>query len=183
MVETITAVAESLEARDGQPPKMVVWEHNSHLGDARATEMSQWGEWNVGQLMRERFDGKAFLIGFTTYSGTVMAADEWGGEGRVKSVRQGMPASYEELFHRVGVPDFVLLSDSALGPRLGERLQRAIGVVYKPETERVSHYFHARIMEQFDAVIHLDGTRAVEPLDRRAGPKRREVPETFPAGV
>lgn len=184
MVETIAAVAESLEARDGKRPKVVVWEHNSHLGDARATEMSRWGEWNVGQLMRERFDGETFLIGFTTFSGSVMAADDWGGEGRVKSVRQGMPGSYEELFHRTGIPDFLLLSNHPMVTGLREpRIERAIGVIYKPETERASHYFQSRITEQFDAVLHLDQTRAVQPLDRHAAPTRREVPETFPAGV
>jgi erythromycin esterase-like protein len=184
MVETIAAVAESLEARDGAPVKMVVWEHNSHLGDARATEMSRWGEWNVGQLMRERFDGQTFLVGFTTYTGTVMAADDWGGEGRVKSVRQGMPGSFEELFHRVGSPDFLLTSDSSVAGELRKPLlERAIGVVYRPETERVSHYFKAQLADQFDAVIHIDQTRAVEPIDQHAGPKRTEVPETFPAGV
>jgi erythromycin esterase-like protein len=177
MVETIAAIAESA-------PKLVVWAHNSHLGDARATEMSGWGEWNVGQLMRERFDSDTFLIGFTTYSGTVMAADAWGSQGRVKSVRQGMPTSYEELFHRVGTPDFLLTSDSAVAAELREpRLERAMGVIYKPETERVSHYFHARVMEQFDAVLHIDRTRAVEPIDERPGPRSHEVPETFPAGV
>jgi erythromycin esterase-like protein len=184
MVETIAAVAESLAARDGGPPKIVVWEHNSHLGDARATEMSRWGEWNVGQLMRERFSGHTFLVGFTTYSGTVMAADDWGGEGRVKSVRQGMPASYEELFHRVGSPDFLLTSDSPVADQLRTpRLERAIGVVYRPETERVSHYFNARLADQFDAVLHIDQTRALEPIDERADRAREEVPETFPTGV
>jgi erythromycin esterase-like protein len=177
MVETIAAIAESA-------PKLVVWEHNSHLGDARATEMSKWGELNVGQLMRERFDGETFLIGFTTYSGTVMAADSWGGKGQVKSVRQGMPASYEELFHRVGTPDLLLTSDSPVPGEFQEpRQERAIGVIYKPETERVSHYFHARITELFDAVLHIDHTTALEPIDERPAPRWPEVPETFPAGV
>jgi erythromycin esterase-like protein len=95
-----------------------------------------------------------------------------------------MPASYEELFHRVGSPDFLLTSDSPVADRLRTpRLERAIGVVYRPETERVSHYFNARLADQFDAVIHIDQTRAVEPIDEKADPVREEVPETFPTGV
>lgn len=174
MTDTIAEVA---EWRDS---KVVVWAHNSHLGDARATEVSRWGEWNVGQLMRERFPGDSFSIGFTTYSGHVMAADHWGEEGRVKVVRQGMPGSWEELMHAAGIPAFLLHSEKIPNE---QRIERAIGVVYRPETERASHYFEARLRDQFDAVVHVDETHAVEPLDRRATRDRREVPETFPTGV
>jgi erythromycin esterase-like protein len=164
----------------------VVWAHNSHLGDARATEMGSHGELNVGQLVRERYPGQCRLIGFTTYTGTVTAADEWGAPAGRKVVRPALPNSVEELFHQVGSEEFLLWFD--LAPPAAEalraaRLERAIGVVYRPQAERHSHYFHARVAGQFDAVIHIDQTRAAEPLDRTAGWERGEVPETYPFAV
>ncbi|MGZ6631319.1 MAG: erythromycin esterase family protein, partial [Gaiellaceae bacterium] len=159
--------------------KVIVWAHNSHLGDARATERDQSGELNVGRLVRERVGDGALLVGFTTYSGTVTAASDWGAPAERKRVRRALPGSWEELLHEVGASRF-LLDPSALK---GRRLERAIGVVYRPETERISHYFHARISEQFDAVIHIDQTTAVEPLERSGEWERGELPETYPTGV
>jgi len=170
----------------GDRPKAIIWAHNSHLGDARATDMLQRGELNVGQLMRERHGEEVVSVGFTTYSGTVTAASDWGEPAKRKQVRSGMADSYEELFHDVGIPNFLLAMryhrhlrrqlDSPL-------LERAIGVVYRPETERWSHYFHARLSEQFDAVIHFDRTRAVEPLERNSHGEKLELPDTYSSAV
>ena len=131
------------------------------------TESAERGEHNVGHLMRQFHDGRTFLLGFTTYTGEVMAASEWGEGGRRMKVRHALPESYSALFHQTGVPDFLLLfrGNESLTQSLGRpRLERAIGVVYLPATERSSHYFEARMSRQFDAVIHLDVTSAVEPL-------------------
>jgi erythromycin esterase-like protein len=164
----------------------VVWAHNSHLGDARATYMGQIGEWNIGQLVREKYGREAVLVGFTTNTGTVTAASDWDEPAERKQVRPGLPGSYEALFHDTGMPYFLLpLRDN--GPAaeaLREpRLERAIGVIYRPETERISHYFEARLPEQFDAVIHIDETRALEPLEPTAVWRTGEVPETYPTAV
>jgi len=179
MAETIDALAQHL----GRNARIVVWEHNSHLGDARATAMGREGELNVGQLVREKHGDDARLIGFTTYHGTVTAASEWDGPAEHKRVRPGMPGSYEALLHDAGVSDFVLpLRGNAAARALeDERLERAIGVIYLPATERLSHYFEASLPRQFDAVIHIDETRAVEPLERFEREHTREMPETFPS--
>ena len=145
--------------------------------------MGKRGEWNVGQLVRERYGRDAVNVGFTTYDGTVTAASDWDAPAEQKRVRQALPGSYEALFHEVGLSRFLLdLRDGEVGERLrGPRLERAIGVIYRPETERQSHYFHASLTGQFDAVIHLDRTTAVQPLDRDSGQEQEgEVPETFP---
>jgi erythromycin esterase-like protein len=166
--------------------KAVVWAHNSHLGDARATDMAQRGEWNVGQLARELFGERVYAIGFTTFAGTVTAARDWGEPAERRRVRPGLPGSCEELFHDTGIPAFWLdLREDNAATRLlqSPRLQRAIGVIYRPETERPSHYFNVRLAEQFDAVVHLDVTRALEPLERNSGWDEGELPETFPEGL
>ena len=185
MAETLDALVEFL-GRKGPAAKVVVWAHNSHLGDARATQMGTQGEWNVGQLVRERDGQDAVLVGFTTHSGTVTAASNWGAPAERKSVRLALPGSYEALFHDSGLGRFLLtfrgggqVSDALRQPRL----ERAIGVIYRPETERASHYFRAILPAQFDAVIHIDRTRAVEPLECTAEWEAGEVPETFPSGV
>jgi erythromycin esterase-like protein/predicted phosphoribosyltransferase len=178
MADTLDALVEHL-ARTRGPTKAAVWEHNSHIGDARATELGQAGELNVGQLVRERHAEQALLVGFTTFTGTVTAASDWGGPAERKNVRPALAGSWEELFHERGVPRF-LLEPAGLG---GRRLERAIGVIYQPETERHSHYFHARLAQQFDAVIHIDETRALEPLERTSQWEAGELPETFPWGV
>jgi erythromycin esterase-like protein/predicted phosphoribosyltransferase len=186
MVDTIEALTRHLSDRRGKPAKLVVWAHNSHLGDARATEMGARGEFNVGQLMRERHPGECRLIGFTTYTGTVTAADDWDAPADRKVVRPALSGSVEELFHEVGNKEFVLRFDvaPAVSESLGQaRLERAIGVIYRPDTERPSHYFHARVSDQFDAVIHIDDTRALEPLERTGRWETGEAPETYPFAV
>lgn len=171
MVEMIEALDKHLSRRWGNP-KMVIWAHNSHLGDASATEMSQRGEWNVGSLMRKKYGRQAFLVGFTTHSGTVTAASDWGAPEERKTVRPALPESYEALFHRVELERFLLRprvehsTKAVLGP---PKLERAIGVVYLPETERASHYFMASLANQFDAILHFDETSAVEPLEFSGG--------------
>jgi erythromycin esterase-like protein len=185
MAETLAALATYLQGQ-GQPAKIVVWAHNSHLGDARATEMGQAGELNVGQLVREQYGQDTVLIGFSTYRGTVTAATEWDGPAERKRVRPALPDSYEALFHELDLGRFLIIlreGDAAITPLRRPRLERAIGVIYRPETERLSHYFSARLPEQFDAVLHCDETRAVEPLERTAVWERGEVPETFPTGL
>jgi erythromycin esterase-like protein/predicted phosphoribosyltransferase len=185
MVETLEALVAHL-TRQSAPAKIVVWAHNSHLGDARATEMSQRGELNVGQLVREKFERDAILVGFTTNHGTVTAASDWGGVAERKRVRPALPGSCEALFHSARGGRFLLAlrSDGAIRDALRDpRLERAIGVIYRPETERMSHYFQARLPQQFDAVLHFDETRAVEPLEYTSEWEAGEVPETFPFAV
>jgi erythromycin esterase-like protein len=185
MVETLESLLTFLRTQDSHS-KIVVWEHNSHLGDARATRMGQEGEWNVGQLARERHPGDAKLIGFTTYQGTVTAASNWDAPAERKRVRPALEDSYEALFHDTGIPRFLLTfggTDHATAALREPLLERAIGVIYRPETERASHYFQARLSSQFDAVLHFDETRAVEPLERTSEWETGEVPETFPTGI
>jgi erythromycin esterase-like protein len=183
MGETLDALVAHLELSTNSP-KVVVWAHNSHLGDARATEMGESGELNLGQLARERYGSGAFLLGFSTYAGMVTAASDWDAPAETRRVRPGLPASYEALFHELGMPAFLLvLGDGAPPEDLPERrLQRAIGVIYRPESERRSHYFHARLARQFDALIHIDATHALRPLDRWSE-TTPESPETFPTGM
>jgi erythromycin esterase-like protein len=171
---------------DSGRSKVVVWAHNSHLGDARATEMSARGEWNVGQLTRERYGDNVFSIGFSTDSGTVTAASDWGGIAERKRVRPALAGSYERLFHETGAERFWIdlrAKNDAVKLLRQRRLERAIGVIYRPETERWSHYFEACLPDQFDAVIHLDKTRALEPLERSSEWDRGELPETYPEGL
>lgn len=187
MADTLDALLAHL-ARSFDRPKVVVWAHNSHVGDARATQLGEEGEIDVGQLARERHPEQTVLVGFTTYTGSVTAASDWGAPAERKRVNPGLPNGYEELFHRVGSPAFLLrmrdVDDPDLLAALEEpRLERAIGVVYKPETERRSHYFHVQLPSQFDVVIHVDRTHALEPLERSARWEQGEMPETFPSGV
>lgn len=185
MAETLQALLVHFEQR-GRAGKVVLWAHNSHLGDARATDMGQAGEFNVGQLVRQRYGRDAVLVGFSTYGGTVTAASSWGGPAERKRVRPALADSYESLFHDVGVGRFMLNLRDSSSASAGLRqpmLERAIGVIYLPETERMSHYFHARLSDQFDAVLHFDETRAVEPLERTGEWEVGEVPETFPTGM
>jgi erythromycin esterase-like protein len=185
MAETLDALITHLDRRYGRS-KVVVWEHNSHIGDARATAMGESGEYNVGQLSREHFGGDAVLVGFMTYQGTVTAASDWDAPAERKQVRPGLPGSWEKLFHALDIPAFLLpLRERHLTPEVlnQSRLERAIGVIYRPETERISHYFEARLSDQFDALIHFDQTHAVEPLDWIAGWDTGESPETYPSGL
>jgi len=186
MVETLNAVVSHLEGQVTRP-KIVMWAHNSHLGDARATQMGQRGEWNVGQLTREQFGRDAVLVGFTTYRGTVTAASDWDEPAERKQVRAALRGSYELLFHDTGIPRFFIPLRDHPEAHEGLRephLERAIGVVYRPETERLSHYFHASLSEQFDAVLHFDETRAVEPLEATPHWQAAEpADDTYPFGV
>ncbi|HEX5165814.1 MAG TPA: erythromycin esterase family protein [Thermomicrobiales bacterium] len=185
MVETLDNLVAYLD-RHGRLTKVVVWAHNSHLGDARATEMGDAGEWNVGQLMREAHGDDTLLIGFTTHTGTVTAASDWGGIAETKLVVPSLPDSYERLFHDSGIERFwlPLRDDVALADLLRRPwLERAIGVIYRPETERLSHYFRARLSDQFDALIHIDETSALQPVERLAPLPEHELPATFPSDV
>jgi erythromycin esterase-like protein len=185
MAETLDALVAHL-GRKGSRANVAVWEHNSHLGDARATEMGQRGELNVGQLTREKYGQDAVLVGFTTHHGTVTAASDWDKPAERKNVRSALAGSYEALFHAAGRGRFLLVwneNDQIADSLRAPRLERAIGVIYRPETERQSHYFRARLPDQFDAVLHFDGTRAVEPLETTAEWETGEAPETFPFAV
>jgi protein-L-isoaspartate(D-aspartate) O-methyltransferase len=181
---------ELLLAARGPQSRGVVWEHNSHVGDAGATEMASRGEWNVGQLARESYGDDAFLVGFGTDRGTVAAAHEWDGPMERMAVRPSHGESYERICHDSGVPAFHLHLRQPERPELrGEleepRLERAIGVVYRPETELQSHYFQAVLPWQFDEYVWFDETSAVTPFApaRPASARARDLPETFPFGL
>lgn len=182
MADTLDALVSHLDRQHNGQSKVVVWAHNSHLGDARATYMNEIGELNLGQLARERYGDQAANIGFTTYTGTVAAASNWDAPAENKRVRPSLPDSYEIIFHETNIPRFLLMTKGVEGLNQ-PRLERAIGVIYRPDTERISHYFNAHLADQFDAVIHVDETRAVEPLDRTPGWAEDEVPETYPTGI
>jgi erythromycin esterase-like protein len=179
MAETLEAIVAHLERTRRRPTKAVVWAHNSHVGDARSTDLGRAGELNIGQLAREQRGDKTLLVGFTTHSGTVTAASDWGGLAERKRVRPALRGSWEELFHEAGDPSFLVETAGFEG----RRLERAIGVVYRPQTERVSHYFEAELGSQFDAVIHIDETTAVKPLERTSEWDEGELPETYPFAV
>jgi erythromycin esterase-like protein len=184
MADTLDALFQHLE-RQQPGARVVVWAHNSHLGDARATTMGAQGELNLGQLVRERHGGEELLVGFTTHEGTVTAASEWDGPAQRKTLLPSLPGSWERLFHDAVVPRaYLRLREHAVADDLERvRLERAIGVIYRPESERASHYFEADLARQFDAVLHFDRTSAVEPLERVGTKDEEEVPETYPFGV
>jgi erythromycin esterase-like protein len=182
MMETLEALLSHVCQASGAA-RAVVWAHNSHLGDARATQMGERGEINLGQLARQAHGDDAFLVGFTTHAGTVTAASNWDEPAQRKRVRPSLAGSYERLFHDAGITRSCVLLHGAAREVLSEpRLERAIGVIYRPESERVSHYFHARLAAQFDAVLHIDDTSALEPLERWARDDV-DLPETFPSGI
>jgi erythromycin esterase-like protein/predicted phosphoribosyltransferase len=193
MVETLGELLQFLDRGQspatlpaGLPAKLIVWAHNSHLGDARATSMHDQGELNVGQLVRERFGAQAILVGFTTHTGTVTAASNWDGPTERKTVRPSLAGSVERLLHDAGVQRGIVSfrSDLDLASAFAEpRLERAIGVIYRPDSERRSHYFHARVSAQFDVLIHIDETTAVEPLDATSSWTVDEPAETYPSGL
>ncbi|UXA18993.1 erythromycin esterase family protein [Mycobacterium sp. SMC-4] len=176
-----------LDRRGGvEPARIVVWAHNSHVGDARATEVGADGQLTLGQLVREKFGEAARLIGMTTYSGTVTAASQWGGIAERKVVRPALNGSIEELLHEVDRPAFMVsgaICRAAAEPLDTVRLARAIGVIYQPATERQSHYYHVRPGGQFDAIIHIDTTTALQPLEVTSRWVAGETPETYPTGL
>jgi erythromycin esterase-like protein len=183
MMETLEALRGHIRQTSGHA-RAVVWAHNSHLGDARATQMGDRGEINLGQLVRQAHGAQARLIGFTTHTGSVTAASDWDEPSQRRRVRPSLAGSYERLFHDVGIARFLLMLDrddlrAALAPA---RLERAIGVIYRPESERISHYFRARLPEQFDAVLHVDETHALEPLEPWAR-EEADLPETYPSAL
>ena len=173
--------------RDFHAPdnKTIVWAHNSHVGDAAATEMSSRGEFNIGHLCRKEFGDRVYSIGFGTDNGTVAAASDWDGPMEVKTVQPSLANSYERLFHETGLPGFMLglggTASEALQLGLSKpRLQRAIGVIYRPETERESHYCHAVLPKQFDEYIWIDTSHAVQPF---ATAELEGLPDTYPFGL
>lgn len=184
MVDTLDSLLRHLE-KQGRAGKVVVWAHNSHLGDATFTEMGEQGELNVGQLVRQRYPKDCVLVGFTTHTGTVTAATNWDDPAERKNVRPSMAGSVEEMMHEVGSPRFMInLREQGLAESIPPRLlERAIGVIYRPQSERHSHYFYANVTKQFDALIHFDETTAVEPLDRTGGWEEGELPDTYPSGL
>lgn len=144
MAQTLSNLIAHIETKTDEPAKVIVWAHNSHIGDARATEMSERGEVNLGQIVREQYDISSYLLGFTTYDGVVRAASKWGGVSKDKQIQAGLSGSYEALFHDLNHESFFLnlRSKSHLIELLkSPMLQRAIGVQYLPDTERWSHYF------------------------------------------
>ena len=182
MMETLDALMDRTTGRHGSA-RVVVWAHNSHLGDARATQRGEWGELNVGQLVRERFGNEACLIGFSTHTGTVTAARYWDGPVEERRVQPALGGSYERLFHDTGLGRFVvdLRHEPLRLALMPSRLQRAIGVIYIPETERASHYSHVHLPRQFDLMIHVDEAHALVPLERWSR-EDSDVPETYPTG-
>lgn len=186
MQQTLAALQAHLDRHDAEPARIVVWAHNSHVGDARATEVSADGQLTLGQLVRERYGDECRLIGFSTYTGTVTAASEWGGIAERKIVRPALNGSVEELFHETGRDAFLVsavISRAAAKPLSVVRLGRAIGVIYLPATERQSHYYHVRPADQFDAMIHIERTRALEPLEPTSRWIEGQTPETYPTGL
>jgi protein-L-isoaspartate(D-aspartate) O-methyltransferase len=180
MFETL----KTLLAHHGPNSKGIVWAHNSHIGDASATEMSARGEFNIGQLCRKEFGDGCYAVGFGTDHGTVAAASDWGGPMEIKTVRPALKNSYEKLCHDTGVPHFMLpLRDRASTHASGlllPRLERAIGVIYRPESELASHYFEAVLPRQFDEYIWFDQTMAVTPIESA---EMKGMPDTYPFGV
>lgn len=183
MLETLKAIINHYQLSGVDRPKIIIWAHNSHVGNAAATQMTERGEYNIGQLVKHYVGSKnSITIGFTTYNGTVSAASNWHHPVERKMVRDALPNSYEALFHAVGIPKFLLqLQNAPMMPL--EALERAIGVVYLPNTERSSHYFFANIVGQFDIIIHCDKTTAVEPLEKTSEWIKGEIPETYPTGL
>jgi erythromycin esterase-like protein len=169
MAQNVEEIAEHLQALSGRPGKVVMWSHNTHSGDARATFAANRGELNLGQLMRQRHGEDAFLLGFFSHGGTVLAASEWDQPGRVYDMRPALSGSYSALFRSVGSPAFSLLlrgKPDVQRSLRGPMLERAIGVVYQPHSERMSHYFEASLADQFDAAVYFDTSKAVTPLGR-----------------
>jgi len=186
MFDTLESLRKHLGKQLNREAKVIVWAHNSHIGNAAATEMSERGELNIGQLAREAYRDRALLIGFSTAKGTVTAASDWDTPTERKNIRPPLLGSYEDIFHQVNQKKFLLnLRENCAATDLlrTPRLQRAIGVIYRPGTERDSHYFYASLPEQFDFMIHFDDTSAVEPLNRAAQWHRGEMDETYPSGL
>lgn len=185
MLETVQSLQAHL-GRHGRRVRLAIWAHNSHLGDASATEMGERGQWNLGQLLRQHYGQEVFSLGMSSYTGTVTAASDWDEPAQRRRVRPGLAGSWEDLMHQADADRFLLTlrgNETLIQLTRAQRLQRAIGVIYRPETERHSHYFMTRLPGQFDAVLHIDHSHALEPLDKGPVWVTGEVPETFPSGV
>ena len=185
MMETLTLLMRHLRETNLRA-RVVVWAHNSHLGNAAATSMGDRGEFNIGQLVREQYGNRALSVGFTTHRGTVTASSDWDGPAERMRLNPSLSGSYEELFHQTELGNFWL--DCHANPRISAllrqpRLERAIGVIYRPGTERQSHYFTSSLSDQFDGVFHFDTTRAVEPLEQTVEWSEGNVDETYPSGL
>lgn len=166
MADTVLRLQQHRRANDGTG-KLVIWAHNSHVGDARATDMARAGEWNLGQLLRQRAASEVMLVGFTTCTGHVAAAHDWGGEVEHFALRTPLPDSWEALFHQTALERFYLPLEAPASPLADAQRQiRAVGVIYRPASERASHYLSSQLGRQFDAVFHLDETSALMPFDR-----------------
>ena len=186
MFETLEKLSGHLGTRLRRPARVIVWAHNSHLGNAEATDMGRRGEFNIGQLVREKYGAQALHIGFSTSRGEVTAATDWDGPAETKMIRDPLPDSYEDVFSQLEKKCFLLdlrAPSEAIGLLSDERLQRAIGVIYRPETERVSHYFYSSLPRQFDFMIHIDKTEAVQPLPSFVHERLGELDETYPSGL
>jgi len=177
MAATVTALKLHLQKRLKKRPKIIVWAHNSHVGDARATEMAAYGELNFGQLLKEQHGQEVLSIGFSTYSGQITAAGAWGAEPEKKHLSLALAGSFEALFHQARWPLFLLpLSSTRFGelnPLSEPRLQRAIGVIYSQEDERHNHYYYSRLAQQFNAIVHVDKTHALMPYDMDFAPNKK----------
>lgn len=184
MSETLARL-QLFAAQHTTSPKTVVWAHNSHVGDARATSMGRRGQISLGQLVRQQHGHECALIGLTSFHGSVTAADGWDGDPRHMVMRPAMESSLEHALHHAGM-ERALILPNALQDIPAFRvplLQRAIGVVYRTATERTSHYLEAVPARQFDALLHIDTTRAVEPLEHTAPHEVNELVETWPFGT
>jgi erythromycin esterase-like protein len=173
MADTLDALSDHLRGAGSTPAKVAVWAHNSHLGDARVTERAEAGELNVGQLMRQRHDGATVIVGFTTYDGAVRAAESWGGRGEERRLNPARHDSFAAIFHAANIPRFLLRlrgNPELMSALAQPRLQRFVGVIYAPQTERYSHYFETDLARQYDAVIHIDRTSAVMPVTAASVP-------------
>jgi protein-L-isoaspartate(D-aspartate) O-methyltransferase len=168
----------------GSKSKGIVWAHNSHIGDASATEMFSRGEHNIGYLCRKEFGSAAYSIGFGTNHGTVAAASNWDGPMEIKAIKPALRDSYENTCHESNVSSFLLnlrqMPTDVAAELRKPRLERAIGVIYRPETELASHYFQAVLPNQFDEYIWIDKTNAVEPLETKT---LEDMPDTYPFGL
>jgi protein-L-isoaspartate(D-aspartate) O-methyltransferase len=179
MFETL----KTLLAFYGPRSKAIVWAHNSHIGNAAATEMFSRGEYNLGHLCRKEFGDLAYAIGFGTHTGTVAAASNWDGPMEIKTVLPAIPDSYEHVCHETGKPSFLLNLRRSSPEETGlrkPRFERAIGVIYRPETELASHYFQAVLPEQFDEYVWFDETRAITPFETKT---LEDLPDTYPFGL
>ena len=186
MFETLESLSTHLSKRLSHQARIIVWAHNSHIGNSGATEAMLRGEFNIGQLVKSKYGDQSLLIGFSTSRGTVTAASDWDQPEQRKAVNEPFPDSYEHVFHHVNYKQFLIdlrEHNEAVDLLMEPRLQRAIGVVYSPDTERQSHYFLSCLPEQFDFMIHCDETQGVEALETVTHKRKGEMDETYPYGV